>query len=137
MKSIFVDTNIIIDLLGDRKPYSKFATTLFDKAESNQVRLFTSSHAIATTYYVLKKNRDDKQLRRILLTLLDFINIIAIDIHVLKRGLTSKYKGFEDSLQIFAALSAPKIDYIVTRNIKDFKGSEIPVYPPDIIVNKL
>ena len=55
MKKIFVDTNIIVDLIADRKPFSKFAIDLFSKAENKKIRLFTSSHSIATTHYLLKK----------------------------------------------------------------------------------
>ena len=55
MKRIFLDTNIIVDLIADRKPFSKYAIQLFQKAEQNEVELFTSSHSIATTHYLLKK----------------------------------------------------------------------------------
>lgn len=137
MKKIFVDTNIIIDLLADRRPHSKFAIALFEKAESQKVKLFASSHSFATTYYLLKKHIDDKNLRLILLRLLEYVNIILIDIHVIKRGLKSKHKDFEDALQILAALSVDKMDCIVTRDLKDFKDSEIPVFSPDEILNKL
>ena len=137
MRKIFVDTNVIIDLLADRRPHSKFAIALFEKAESQKVKLFASSHSFATTYYLLKKHVDDKNLRLILLGLLEYVNIIPIDVHVIKRGLKSKHKDFEDALQILAALSVDKMDCIVTRDLKDFKDSEIPVFSPDNILNKL
>ena len=59
MKKVFVDTNIIVDLLADRRPHSKFAIELFKKAERNEVELFTSSHSIATSHYLLKKYIND------------------------------------------------------------------------------
>jgi predicted nucleic acid-binding protein len=55
MKKVFVDTNVLVDLIADRKPFSKFAIALFSKAESGNVSLYTSSHSIATTHYLLKK----------------------------------------------------------------------------------
>ncbi len=137
MKKIFVDTNIIIDLLADRRPHSKFAIALFEKAESQKVKLFASSHSFATTYYLLKKHIDDKKLRFILLGLLEYVNIIPIDFHAIERALKSKHKDFEDALQILAALSVDTIDFIVTRDLKGFKDSEIPVFSPDGIFNKL
>jgi len=54
MRNVFVDTNILIDLLADRPPFSKFAIEIFHLAEKKQVRLFTSSHSYATTHYSLK-----------------------------------------------------------------------------------
>lgn len=137
MKKIFVDTNIIIDLLADRKPHSKFAIALFEKAELHKVKLYASSHSLATTYYLLKKYVDDKNLRLILLALLEYVNIIPIDVHIIKRGLKSKHKDFEDALQILSATSIDKMDCIVTRDLKDFKDSEIPVFSPDDILKKI
>ncbi len=137
MRNIFIDTNIIVDLIADRKPFSKYAIEIFSKAENKKIKLYTSSHSIATTYYLLKKFVDDKTLREILLGLIDYVSIIPVDITVLSKGLRSKQKDFEDSLQIYCATSIDKIDCIVTRNIKDFKGSEIPVLSPDELCAKL
>ena len=137
MKKIFVDTNIIVDLIADRKPFSKFAIDLFSKAENKKIRLFTSSHSIATTHYLLKKYIEEKDLRNILYDLTDYITIIPIEGETIKKGLRSKHKDFEDALQIICANSIEKIDCIVTRNIKDFKECEITVLTPDELYNKL
>jgi predicted nucleic acid-binding protein len=131
MKRIFVDTNILVDLIADRKPFSKFAIALFSKAEDKKVKLFTSSHSIATTHYLLKKYMDEKNLREVLYNLLDYITIIPIETETLKKGLRSRHKDFEDALQIICAYSIEKTDCIVTRNIRDFRDCEIPVLTPD------
>lgn len=137
MKKVFVDTNILVDLIADRKPFSKFAIQLFSKAEERKIKLYASSHSIATTHYLLKKYIDEKDLREVLFNILDYLNIIAIDLDVLKKGLKSKHKDFEDALQIISAYSIEKIDCIVTRNIKDFKESEIRVLSPDELIKYL
>ncbi|RDC56831.1 PIN domain-containing protein [Pedobacter chinensis] len=137
MKKIFVDTNIIVDLIADRKPFSKFAIEIFEKAERKEIQLFTSSHTIAATHYLLKKYLEEKQLRQVLYEVLEYVQIIAVDQNIIKRGLKSKHNDFEDALQILCAYNAEKLDYIVTRNIKDFKAAEIPVFPPDELLGKL
>lgn len=137
MKKVFVDTNILIDLIADRRPFSKFAIQIFSKAEERKIKLYTSSHSIATTHYLLKKYIDEKELRDILYNVLDYLNIVAIDQDVIKKGLKSKHKDFEDALQIISAYSIDKLDCIVTRNIKDFKGSEIAVLTPDELMKHL
>lgn len=137
MKHFFVDTNIIIDLLADRKPHSKFATYIFALAENKKIQLYTSSHAIATVHYMLKKYTEEKIVRNILLSLLDFIAVIPIDGYIIKNGLSSTHKDFEDAIQILAASSVKQIDGIITRNIKDFKTSPIPVYLPDKLMEQL
>ncbi|MFD2584781.1 type II toxin-antitoxin system VapC family toxin [Pedobacter vanadiisoli] len=137
MKRIFVDTNIIVDLIADRKPFSKLAIELFEKTERKEVLLFTSSHSIATTHYLLKKYLEEQHLRTVIYNLLEYIQVIAIDEDIIKRGLKSKHKDFEDALQMLCACKIEKLDYIVTRNIKDFKDSEIPVFPPDELLTKI
>lgn len=131
MRKVFLDTNILVDLIADRKPFSKYAIEIFDAAESKKIKLFTSSHSIATTYYLLKKYLDEKTLRSIVLGLFDYITITPVDTAVLTQGLRSKHKNFEDSIQIHCAMTIEHINCIVTRNIKDFKGSEITVLAPD------
>ena len=131
MKKAFLDTNIIVDLIADRKPFSKFSIEIFKKAEENKIKLFTSSHSIATTHYLLKKYLEEKLLRDVLYNLLDYITVVAVDTDVLKKGLRSKHKDFEDSIQILCASTIENIDCIVTRNIKDFRDSEILVLTPD------
>jgi len=131
MKKVFVDTNIIVDLIADRKPFSKYSIEIFKKAEDKKIKLFTSSHSIATTHHLLKKYIDEKTLREILNNLLDYVTVIAVDTDILKKGLRSKHKDFEDSIQIGCASAIDKIDCIVTRNIKNFRESEILVLTPD------
>ena len=116
MKKVFIDTNILVDLIADRRPFSKFAIQLFSKAEERKIKIYTSSHSIATTHYLLKKYIDEKELRDVLHNILDYLNIVAIDIDVIKKGLKSKHKDFEDALQIISAYS------IVMRKVRRHSG---------------
>lgn len=137
MKNVFVDTNILIDFLAERPPFSKFAIILFDLAEKKKVKLFTSSHSFATTHYLLKKHVGEKELREMLYSLLDFIELIAIDTSIIKKSLLSKHKDFEGAIQIIAAGAVKDLDFIVTRNLKDFKDAGITVLPPDELIGYL
>jgi predicted nucleic acid-binding protein len=137
MKSIFLDTNIIVDLMADRPPFSKYAIELFSLAELNKIKLYTSSHSLTTTHYLLKKYIEEKELRVILHNLLEFITIISVDLDVLRKSLNSNHKDFEDAIQIYCASTVNGMEYIVTRNIKDFKNSGIPAFLPNEIVAKL
>jgi predicted nucleic acid-binding protein len=137
MIKIFLDTNILVDLIADRKPFSKHAIEIFKSTEKNKSQLFTSSHSIATAHYLLKKYVEEKELRKIIFNLLEFVSVIPVDIDVLKKGLQSKHKDFEDAVQILCASTITGIDFIVTRNTKDFKTSEISVLTPDEICLKL
>ncbi len=131
MRHVFLDTNILIDVIADRKPFSKPAIVLFRMAEEHELTLYTSSHSIATTHYLLKKYLDEQPLREILINLLELAHIIPVDLHILRKGLQSTHKDFEDSIQIVCAGSIPDIEAIITRNVKDYKGSDIRVYTAD------
>ncbi|OYQ39667.1 type II toxin-antitoxin system VapC family toxin [Flavobacterium aurantiibacter] len=135
MKKLFLDTNVIVDLIADRNPFSKHAIQIFRKAELKEVELFASSHSIITTHYLLKKYLGEKELREVLYNLLDYITVVAVDAAVLEKGLRSKHKDFEAAIQILCASSIENIDCIVTRNTKDFKTSEIPTFNPDEILS--
>ncbi|WP_298147903.1 PIN domain-containing protein [Flavobacterium sp.] len=134
---IFLDTNILVDLIADRKPFSKQAIEIFSSAEKNKTQLFTSSHSVATTHYLLKKYVDEKELREIICNLLEFLTVISVDVDILKKGLRSNHRDFEDAIQIFCATTVSGLNFIVTRNSKDFKTSEIPVLTPDEMCLKL
>lgn len=137
MRNVFVDTNILIDLLADRPPFSKFAIAIFDLVEKHKIKLFTSSHSYATTHYLLKKYMGEKELRAVLYSLLDFIDIISIDLSIIRKSLLSNHKNFEDAIKIFAAGSIKNLDFIVTRNIKDFKHAGVTVLTPDELIHSL
>lgn len=137
MKKVFVDTNVLIDLLADRRPFSKNAIEIFNKAELLQIELFMSANSYATTHYILKKYLQENELREILITLLDYLKIISVDQNIIQRSLKSKHKDFEDSIQMHSAYSISDMFCIITRNIKDFKDSEIAVYTPEEFLNKI
>ncbi|MBW4890491.1 PIN domain-containing protein [Mucilaginibacter sp. HMF5004] len=137
MKQVFVDTNILIDLLANRQPFGKFAIGLFGLAEKNKVKLYTSSHSFATTHYLLKKYMEETALRKALTDLLELLTIVPVNFDVIKKSLLSNHKDFEDAIQIFAANSVENLDFIVTRNLKDFKNAGVTVLPPDELLNYL
>lgn len=134
---VFIDTNILIDLIADRKPFSKWAIEIFKKSENKELKLFASSHSIATTHYLMKKFISENELREILNNLLDYLIIIPVDISILKRSLKSSITDFEDAIQNYCASSVDDIYGIITRNKKDFKKSELEIYTPDEFINKI
>ncbi|MGY6742077.1 MAG: type II toxin-antitoxin system VapC family toxin [Cecembia sp.] len=131
---IFLDTNILIDFLSDRGAFTKYATTLFQIAGKKKISLYTSSHAIATTYYILKKYTDDKSLRRKLLDLIDLLEVLDVTKSQVKKALISDRADFEDGIQLLNAESVSGMAYIVTRNLRDFKGTSIPAIAPEAMV---
>lgn len=131
---LFIDTNIIIDVLADRKPYSNAAYILFKEAKLNRWDLYTSSNSILTTFYILEKQLSSKEANRAIETLLNRIEIQDLVKKDLVNALKSKTKDLEDASQIECANKVGEINYIITRDKKGFSNSIIEVLNPDELI---
>lgn len=130
MKHFFVDTNIAIDFLTDRKPFSSEAAKLFDKAEKNSIKLYMASVSFTNIYYIIKKLSTHKQAISILKELEKITDIIDTGKIAVKNALESDFKDFEDAVQYHTATTNQKVSAIITRNITDFKLSKLAVISP-------
>ena len=127
MQKLFLDTNILIDITANRAPFSKFAIAIFRDAKKGKFELFTSSISILTTYYIIEKQIGNNKAKQTLKVLLDRINIKDIEKQDLQNAIITDFKDYEDSVQHECAKKCTDIDYIVTRNKKDFNKSLIKV----------
>jgi len=132
---LFIDTNIIIDLLADRKPFSNSAYVLFKEAKLNRWKLFTSSNSILTTFYILEKQLNSNDANRAIETILNRIEIQDLTKKDLILAIKSKTEDLEDASQIECANKIGKVNYIVTRDKKGFKNSIIDILSPDELIN--
>lgn len=130
MKSVLIDTDVLLDFYLDRKPFSEDSLQLLLKCEQKQFRAFVTPVIIANTYYILRRHATHLYVVERLQILLDTISVIAMDQKQVLAALDSKFTDFEDALQYFSAVNSNKIDAIITRNIKDFKKSALPVFTP-------
>jgi predicted nucleic acid-binding protein len=127
MNRIFVDTNIVIDLLAKRATFYTEAAKLFSLSDRNEIQLFISSLTFANTNYVLSKHFSPKEAREILRKFKVLVNVLSLDDKIIDLALSDEmFADFEDGLQYYTALES-NIDVILTRNKKDFKYSRIPV----------
>ena len=127
MKKLFIDTNIIIDLLSRREPFYDESAELFSLADQKIIELNISSLTIANTSYTLLRQIDSKKTKEILRKLRLIVNILPLDDKIIGIALNDdSFTDFEDGLQYFTAIEN-KQDVIITRNLKDFKTSKLPV----------
>lgn len=126
MDRVFVDTNIVLDLLANRAPFVSEAQELFTSADQNKVQLYVSSLTFANAHYILSQALKMEDARSVLRKLKVLVTVLPLDDKIIELALESSFKDFEDALQYHTALEH-KLNVIVTRNLKDFKSSEIPV----------
>ncbi len=125
MKKLFIDTNIVIDLLAKREPFYEDASQLFSLADKNKVKLFVSSLTFANTNYILSRLKTAKEARAILRRFKVLVKIVSLDEKTTNLALNDDlFSDFEDGLQYYSAL-LNNMDFIITRNLKDFKHSKI------------
>jgi len=132
---LFLDTNIIIDILADRKPFSNSAYMIFREAKLARWKLYTSSNSILTAFYILEKHSNTKQANSAIETILKRLEIVDLKKTELLRALKSKTEDLEDASQIECVTKIGNINYIITRDKKGFKHSMIDVLHPDEFVN--
>jgi predicted nucleic acid-binding protein len=130
MKHIFIDTNLVIDFLADRQPFSLHAARLFDLAVDGKVKIYISAVSYNNIYYVLRQSLTNNATIKLLEELCEMTEITDVTKAIIKQSLKTDFKDYEDWIQYFCALSIPKIDVIVTRDTKDFKKSTLPVLTP-------
>ncbi len=127
MKKLFIDTNIIIDLLSRREPFYDESANLFSLADQKIIELNISSLTIANTSYTLLRQTNSKKTKEILRKLRLIVNTLPLDDKIIGVALNDdSFSDFEDGLQYFTAIENNQ-DLIITRNLKDFKASKLPV----------
>ena len=130
MTDLFIDTDVIIDFLIDRKPYSREAAILFTLIEQKKLRGYSSSLTFSNLYYILRKIETHNKVISKLDSLSKILSILKVDEQTIKRAINSGFLDFEYSIQYYSAQDYKKISVIITRNIRDYKNSEIPVMTP-------
>ena len=125
MTTLFLDTNIVIDLLEKREPFCYDAMRLFTMAYDNQVNLLVSPMTYATASYLLSKH-DAEKVRNLLSNLRSLTQVTTANERTVDDALASQFKDFEDALQYYSAQQT-KAEAIITRNGRDFTNSKLPV----------
>lgn len=126
MKKLFVDTNIVIDLLARREPFYVEAAELFSLADKRHVELSISSLTIANTSYALLRQMDSNRAKSVLRKLRLILKALPLDDKIIGLALNDEsFSDFEDGLQYFTAIEYEQ-ELIITRNLKDFKSSKLP-----------
>lgn len=129
MKKLFIDTNVMIDLIGHRNPFYSEIAKIASLAEEQKIQLIASSLSFVNTYYIISKNNEPKLVIDSLKKFRLICGVSAVDELTIDKSLVSNFNDFEDGVQNYSALHS-NCDIIITRNEKDFKKAQIPVMSP-------
>jgi len=133
---VLVDTNVVLDVLLDRKPFSEPAARLFALIENSAVEAFLCATTVTTVDYLLNQSLSRSEAARALLRLLELFEIAPVNRPVIEEALHGRMMDFEDAVLAHSANLVGAVA-VVTRNTKDFKFSPVKAVDPREILSLL
>ena len=137
MEKILIDTDVILDFFFDRDLFAEYSSQIIGLCEAKKIQGFVTPVTYSNLYYLLRQTARHEKVIENLKQLLSITEVLSMDREVVTNALISGFKDFEDSLQNFAAMKNGEIDVIVTRNLKDYKNSEIGVLSPESYIKTI
>jgi len=123
---VFVDTDIVLDLLARREPFYEAAAHLFSLAETDRISLSVSSLTFANLFYILRKQVSAKHAHEVLRNFKQLVTVLPVDDAIIEQALKAGFTDFEDAIQYFSALSAG-CSALLTRNGRHYRKVAINI----------
>lgn len=129
IQKVFIDSDVILDVALAREPFVHDSHAVLAYMEQGQAIAHISANSVANIYYILRKLGGDPKARFFIESIMQYLNVIPVDHFAVLNALKSKFIDFEDAIQHFSALHH-QCELIITRNLADYKQSNIPVMLP-------
>ena len=126
---ILIDTNIILDVMCNRKEFVEDSLKVFKCCEVQKLKGYISALSIPNIVYIMRKQLDREQIKGVLSTLTSLFSVIDLKESDLIKAAEMAFSDYEDAVQA-ASADRIKADYIVTRNVKDYKNSRVSAVTP-------
>lgn len=133
---LLIDANIILDVLLNRPMFVKDSSMIWKLCETQQMKGYISTLTYANIMYIMRKQLTPEQIQEIFCKLKLIFEFADFSPAVLERAVNMKWKDFEDAVQSATAESV-HADYIITRNIKDFKQSKVMALMPSELLARI
>ena len=126
---VLVDLNVIVDVMQNRQPCYEDSAGVVDADARGEVGGCLAAHSVTTLFYVISRTRNRETAVQAITGLLESFNVAKVDDTIIREALGLGWKDFEDAVQMTSA-GAESVDYLITRNIKDFQSGPVPVIQP-------
>lgn len=133
---VLIDTNVILDVLCKRQEFFEDSSKVMKYCEVNKIEGVISALSIPNIIYIMRKELDAEKTKDIIEKLQLIFTVADLKSDDIKKALSLNFDDFEDALQS-ACASRIKADYIVTRNIRDFKNSRITAIKPSELLERI
>ncbi len=126
---LLIDANILLDVLMNRQDFVKDSSMIWKLCETNQAKGYISALTFANLMYIMRKQLDPETIEKLLVQLKFIFEFADFAVSDLQRAAEMKWKDFEDAVQS-ATAERLHADFIITRNVKDFRESKIMALTP-------
>ena len=126
---IFLDTNIILDVLVKREPYYIDSARIWTLIKEKSIQGYISAITINNFYYIIKKLKNSKIAENFIDEILDDFKVVPLTKDILRQSRTIPEKDYEDSIQYFSAINTG-CQFLITRNEKDFISTGLNIISP-------
>jgi len=133
-EKIFIDTDVILDVAFERKPFFYHSQKIISLVEKNYFIGFTSSLILANCYFIISSNKNKDVATKTISKLRSILTILPFTDKGIGESLNSNINDFEDGVQYFIAVNNG-LNTIITRNIQDYKNVNINVFLPNDFLN--
>lgn len=133
---LMLDINILLDHIGMRQPFYELSRRVCLLGITGEANAFISSNMITDIFYLLCKDFGSTEAQRMIQEDLGFLQIVGVSPSDISEALSQKWPDLEDCLVSICAKKA-QVDYIITRNIKDFGRSSIQAITPEELFEEL
>lgn len=137
MSNILLDSDILLDFYLQRQPFLNESLQVLIACESGKANGFVTALALSNTHYILRKNFEHDVIMRNFKKLLIFLDITVTPKEAVLKSIESNFPDFEDALQNFSSENQGNINAIITRNIKDYKKSNLSILTPSMFLKTL
>lgn len=131
MLNILIDTNVVLDFILHRQPFYTAAENIIETANLKIISAYVSASSVTDVYYLARRELRDRNLAlQLLKNFLKIVKVAAVSEKEIESALNLSWRDFEDAVQ-YSVAKSNEMDYIITRNIEDFSGSEVAVVTPE------
>jgi predicted nucleic acid-binding protein len=126
---VLIDLKVILDVLQRRDPFYDMSARVLAAAETGLVEGWVAAHSLTTLFYLLARYESAESARVALTDLLTILSVAAVDQAVIEQALNLPCRGFEDAVQMTAAVRSG-VQYVITRDVQDYVMGPLPVLQP-------
>ncbi len=133
---VLIDTNVVLDVLCDRKPFTEDSADVLKLCEVKKLAGYLCALSAADLVYILRRELDEKKVRDLMDKLTRIFTVADLKAGDLTKAAALGFSDFEDAVQC-ACAKRLKADFIVTRNVRDYAKSPVPAVTPTELLRSL